>query len=55
MELTLEAPASATTSNGRPAAGLSGVTRRFGDLVALEAMELTVARGEIVALVGPSG
>ena len=55
MELTLEAPASATTSEGRPAAGLAGVTRRFGDVVALEAMELTVARGEIVALVGPSG
>ena len=31
------------------------VTRRFGDVVALEGLSLTVAPGEVVAVVGPSG
>jgi NitT/TauT family transport system ATP-binding protein len=34
---------------------LRGVTRRFGDVVALEGLDLSVAEGEVVALVGPSG
>lgn len=54
MGLTLEAPASERPT-GRPAASLAGVTRRFGDVVALERMDLTVRGGEVVALVGPSG
>jgi len=32
-----------------------GVTRRFGDLVALSGVDLTAGEGEIVAIVGPSG
>src|SRR5689334_17489947 len=36
-------------------AQLTGVTRRFGALTALEDVTLTVAIGEVVALVGPSG
>jgi ABC-type nitrate/sulfonate/bicarbonate transport system ATPase subunit len=36
-------------------AELQAVTRRFGDLTALADLSLTVAPGEIVALVGPSG
>src|SRR4051812_43976247 len=31
------------------------VTRRFGDVVALEGLSLSVAPGEVVAVVGPSG
>ena len=34
---------------------LQGVIRRFGDLVILDGAELTLARGETVALLGPSG
>src|SRR5688572_2042228 len=34
---------------------LGGVARRFRDLEALAGVELTVAEGEIVAIVGPSG
>jgi putative spermidine/putrescine transport system ATP-binding protein len=34
---------------------LEGVTRRFGGEVALEAFDLTIRRGEFVALLGPSG
>lgn len=38
-----------------PAFELAGVTRRFGDLVALGPTSLTIAQGEAVAIVGPSG
>ena len=34
---------------------LDGIARHYGDLVVLEAASLTLARGEIVALLGPSG
>jgi branched-chain amino acid transport system ATP-binding protein len=32
-----------------------GVTRRFGGLTAVDAVDFTVARGEIVGLIGPNG
>jgi ABC-type nitrate/sulfonate/bicarbonate transport system ATPase subunit len=34
---------------------LTGVTRRFGDVVALRDVSLAAAPGEVVAVVGPSG
>lgn len=34
---------------------ISGVTRRFGTIVAVDRLSLEVARGEIFALVGPDG
>ena len=34
---------------------LEGVTRRFGAAVALDHLDLTVQRGEFIALLGPSG
>jgi NitT/TauT family transport system ATP-binding protein len=34
---------------------LEGVTRRFGDVVALDGVSLAAARGEVVAVVGASG
>jgi ABC-type nitrate/sulfonate/bicarbonate transport system ATPase subunit len=36
-------------------AELERATRRFGELVALDRLSLTVAAGEVVAVVGPSG
>jgi NitT/TauT family transport system ATP-binding protein len=36
-------------------AELQQVTRRFGEVTALEGLSLTVASGEVLALVGPSG
>ena len=34
---------------------LRGVTKRFGDLVAVDAIDLEVQSGEFLALLGPSG
>jgi NitT/TauT family transport system ATP-binding protein len=34
---------------------LSGVTRRFGDVLALDGIDLSVSRGEFVCVVGASG
>lgn len=38
-----------------PIAALRGVTRRFGDRVAVEGLDLEVRRGEVLGLVGPNG
>jgi len=38
-----------------PAVELDGLTRRFGDLVAVDALSFTVWRGELFGLVGPDG
>jgi branched-chain amino acid transport system ATP-binding protein len=38
-----------------PLLKVSGLTRRFGGLVALEAFDLEIARGEILGLIGPNG
>ncbi len=37
------------------ALAIRGVTKRFGDVVALDAMDLELAAGEFVSLLGPSG
>jgi ABC-2 type transport system ATP-binding protein len=44
-----------TPFNASNALTLSGAVRRFGDVVALDGMELTVSRGEVVALLGHNG
>ena len=45
-----------TVSGGKtPVLRLDGVTKRFGGLLALSEVDLTVNRGEIVALIGPNG
>lgn len=43
----------ATTSTA--AVKLTGVTKRFDDVVAVDAIDLTIADGEFFALLGPSG
>jgi len=43
------------TGANRPMLTFNGVSRRFGDLPALEDINLTIDRGNFVALVGPSG
>ena len=42
-------------TDAAPMVELAGLTRRFGDLVAVDALTLSVARGELFGLVGPDG
>ncbi|MFP5578430.1 MAG: ABC transporter ATP-binding protein [Acidimicrobiia bacterium] len=39
----------------RPAVRLQGVTKRYGDLVAVDSIDLEVPRGSIFGLIGPNG
>ena len=39
----------------RPALSLAGLVKRFGAVVAVDAVDLDVAAGELIALLGPSG
>ncbi|MDS9950467.1 MAG: ATP-binding cassette domain-containing protein, partial [Planktomarina sp.] len=34
---------------------VKGLTKRFGGLLAVSAVDLAVAKGEIVSLIGPNG
>lgn len=38
-----------------PVVAFSGLTRRFGDLVAVDGLEFAVGRGELFGIVGPDG
>jgi iron(III) transport system ATP-binding protein len=42
-------------SSAQPAVEIVGVSKRFGDVVALDAVSLAVAEGEFVCFLGPSG
>ncbi|HEX2086369.1 MAG TPA: ABC transporter ATP-binding protein [Solirubrobacteraceae bacterium] len=54
-EGAITTPEAAPRASAPPAVALHGVTRRFGDVLALEELSLTVAPEEVVAVVGPSG
>jgi sulfonate transport system ATP-binding protein len=43
------------TESGGPAASVRGLTRRFGDRLVLDGLDLDIAPGEFVALIGRSG
>ena len=57
MSVTLASkpPASTDLSVPKVALALEGVSRRYGQYQALEAVDLTVGAGEFVSLLGPSG
>ncbi len=42
-------------SPGTPLLVVEGLTKRFGGVVAVDALDLTVHAGEVVALIGPNG
>jgi putative spermidine/putrescine transport system ATP-binding protein len=48
-------PARSESAADRSFLRLEGVSKRFGDVTALNAVSLDVARGEILTLLGPSG
>jgi NitT/TauT family transport system ATP-binding protein len=54
-EGAITTPEAAPRAHAPQAVALDSVTRRFGDVVALDALSLGVAAGEVVAVVGPSG
>jgi ABC-type nitrate/sulfonate/bicarbonate transport system ATPase subunit len=54
MQTRLEAPAKEPLSLDT-AVEVRGAARRFGEVTALEALDLDVRAGEVVAVVGPSG
>ncbi|HVM21310.1 MAG TPA: ABC transporter ATP-binding protein [Egibacteraceae bacterium] len=49
------APSSPPTPDEALAARAVGLTKRFGDLVAVDAIDLVVPEGSIVGVIGPSG
>jgi iron(III) transport system ATP-binding protein len=51
----LTAPETAPGRAPAPALALEGVGKRYGTAVAVEALDLTAAPGELVTLIGPSG
>src|SRR5436309_3187306 len=57
-EPTLPAPArvaDGTNGSAHAAVALTGVTKRFGKITALDAVSLSLRRGELMTLLGPSG
>jgi NitT/TauT family transport system ATP-binding protein len=54
-EGAITTPEAAPRAHAPQAVALQSVTRRFGDVVALDELSLGVAPGEVVAVVGPSG
>jgi len=55
VNASITTSAASAPPEARVGVHVDDVTRRFGDVVAVEGLSLTVAPGEIVAVVGPSG
>jgi putative spermidine/putrescine transport system ATP-binding protein len=55
--LATQAPARTTEQRGAasPAVRLSGIRRTYGDVVAIDKLDLDIAEGEFFTLLGPSG
>jgi glutamate transport system ATP-binding protein len=53
--MTPRVPWVTSRSNGEPLVRLTGVNKWFGDLHVLQDIDLEIARGEVVVVIGPSG
>jgi putative spermidine/putrescine transport system ATP-binding protein len=51
----IEAPQAHVEAEPRPAVRLDGVRKRFGDVVAVDGIDLDVHEGEFFSMLGPSG
>jgi ABC-2 type transport system ATP-binding protein len=54
-EATGAVPPAATPHPARPVVRTERLGRRFGDLVAVDALDLEIGRGEVFGLLGPNG
>ncbi|TYK43398.1 ABC transporter permease subunit [Actinomadura decatromicini] len=50
-----EVPAPRAAADRRPVLSVEGLTVKFGEVVALDAVDLTVPEGGVVGLIGPNG
>ena len=55
QERTDERPAEDARGGGAPAVRLSGIRKAYGDVVAVDGVDLEIAEGEFFTLLGPSG
>jgi ABC-type polar amino acid transport system ATPase subunit len=51
----LDAAMTGTSPNGKPMVQLEGVRKSFGDNLVLDGIDLDVAQGEVLVIIGPSG
>jgi glutamate transport system ATP-binding protein len=54
-ERPLRSPSVTDRPSGQPLVQLSGVNKWFGELHVLQDIDLSIARGEVVVVIGPSG
>ena len=55
MESTATAPAAPVAVSAPPAISITGLTKRFGAVRAVDGLDLVVRPGEVVAFLGPNG
>jgi branched-chain amino acid transport system ATP-binding protein len=55
MTATIEANANVSVAAHPPLLSLRGLSRRFGGLTAVDAIDLDVSEGELVSIIGPNG
>lgn len=55
MSSEAEAPVAAAATASRPTVQTTGLRKTFGDLVAVDALNLEIQRGEVFGLLGPNG
>ncbi|CAN5639613.1 hypothetical protein BH11ACT8_BH11ACT8_05340 [soil metagenome] len=53
--MTVQEEETPEVGQGEPLVVLEGVNKWFGDLHVLQDINLSVARGEVVVVIGPSG
>ena len=55
MARDMESSSGARAAIPAPLLTLRGLTRRFGGLIAVDAIDLDLAAGELVSIIGPNG
>jgi ABC-2 type transport system ATP-binding protein len=55
VEVLAQASTEAPVEAGPPALQLTGLTKRYGDVLAVAGIDLTIPAGQVVALLGPNG